>query len=150
MTIHKKPTTNIFTACVALSLFFLLWRTFGFAEHTGHAGSYHPTSMFLAKTHLQTRQIKPQTLPKSKVAHPLLNGGLQSRKPAANPQDVQAQPESSPKVERDSTTMTTIAEVQPQSVPGTQLGVQSGVESQEPMRVVTCSQDMSLPCLPGR
>ena len=166
MGIQKKPTTSILTACLVLALFFLLWRTFGVAEHAGHAGSYHTTSTFLTNSYLQTRHIKPQTLPNLKVGHPLLNGGphlkvrssaqaptsdqLQSRAPSTNIQDVQTEPESSPKVERDSTSMTTSIADQPQAVPEAQQEVQPAVEAQEPLKVVTCSQDMSLPCLPGR
>ena len=165
MGFQKKPTSNILAACMVLIFFFLLWRTFGVAEYASHAGSYHPTSALLTNTHLQTRHIKPQTLPKPKVAHPLSNGGfhlkarsnprattshqLQSRDPSSNIQDVQPQAESSPKVEQDHTNMAARTADLSQSAPETQQEVQPAVVAQEPPKVVTCSQDMSLPCLPS-
>ena len=72
MSIQKKSTTNLVSACLALSIIFLLWRTFGVAENAGNTGLYHPTSLLPTNGQLQTRYIKPQTLPKRKVAHPLL------------------------------------------------------------------------------
>ena len=163
MGLYRKSTTNILTACVALSLFILLWRTFGVAERAGHAGLYHSSSSFLAKTHLQSRHAKPQTLPYSKVAYPLPNRAphvaIRSKVQALLPDprvapvaipstpEVQAQAESSPIVEREIDVVTTVAADQPQARSDTPSEVQTGMVPRDATKMVSCSQDMSLPCL---
>ena len=149
MPIQKKPATNILTACLALSIIFLLWRTFGTSDHISHTSGYHPTSLLLTKGQLQIRQIKPQTLPKQKVAHP-----LQARQqytdsstqvppsneqpllfPSSDTQSAQTQSEPPP-------------DQPPHAAPGIEQAGATQAESEAPPPLpVTCSQDMSRPCL---
>ena len=120
MTFPKRPTTNILTAFVLLSLFFLLWQTFGIAEQIDH-------SSFLTSAQLQSRHIKPQTLPESKTRNPLLRGAQSLSKLKAK-------------------------DVQSHSVSWNVRNVELPVvlAPVAPPIVVTCSQDMSLPCFPGK
>lgn len=161
MSIQKKPTTNILTACLALSIILLLWRTFGsdVVHHAGVGGSglYHPTSLFLTNGHLQTRHIKPQTLPKRKLAHPFLQQQMQHRfssdGPAGSagraaddqPLVLPASTETQPATSSDHQPESIVSENAQGGAPPT-----AAPEAPTAMALVTCSQDMSLQCLPDQ
>lgn len=152
MAIQKKPATNILTACFALGIIFLLWQTFGTMESTSHTGRYHPTSLLLTKGQLQTRQIKPQTLPKRKVAHPYLREAHQSLPREAAP----SPPSSNNEISESGISEPVMAprEEAPQATTPDQASQaalpraeQGEVAVEERSLPVTCSQDMSQPCL---
>ena len=76
MGFSKRATANILSAFITLGIFILLWQTIGFQGRTAHVPAYHPVSkMHVRGGHFATRRIKPQTLPKAKILHPLLGGG---------------------------------------------------------------------------